>query len=82
MPYLFGLAAAIDRSGRWAAAAGSAYLLGFAAGPVLGGVVISAAGYASLAAVCVAMAASAWSLAMIVVSRGLSEESSTAEFPT
>ena len=29
--YLFGLAAALDRSGRWAAAVGSAYLLGFAA---------------------------------------------------
>jgi predicted MFS family arabinose efflux permease len=34
IPYLFGLAAALDRSGRWAAAAGSA-LLGFAAGPLV-----------------------------------------------
>lgn len=70
MPYLFGLAAAIDRSGRWAAAAGSAYLLGFAAGPVLGGVVIAASGYTSLSAVCVAMTAVARILAMIVISRG------------
>lgn len=66
MPYLFGLAAALDRSGRWAAAAGSAYLLGFAAGPAAAGAVIAAAGYAGLAAVCVAITAAAWGLAMAV----------------
>ena len=66
IPYLFGLAAALDRSGRWAAAAGSAYLLGFAAGPVVAGAVIAAAGYANLAAVCVAITAAAWGLAMVV----------------
>lgn len=66
IPYLFGLAAALDRRGRWAAAAGSAYLLGFAAGPLVAGHVIAAAGYASLAAVCVATTAAAWGLAMIV----------------
>jgi predicted MFS family arabinose efflux permease len=66
IPYLFGLAAALDRSGRWAAAAGSAYLVGFAAGPLLGGTLISALGYAGLAAVCVAITAASWALAMIV----------------
>ncbi len=69
MPYLFGLAAALDRSGRWAAAAGSAYLLGFAAGPLVAGVAISATGYAGLAAVCVAITAAAWGLAMVVNQR-------------
>jgi predicted MFS family arabinose efflux permease len=66
IPYLFGLAAALDRSGRWAAAAGSAYLLGFAAGPLAGGAVIAATGYAGLAVAGVALTAAAWGLAMIV----------------
>jgi predicted MFS family arabinose efflux permease len=66
IPYLFGLAAALDRGGRWAAAAGAAYLLGFAAGPVLGGAIISMAGYASLAASCIAVTAAAWALAIAV----------------
>jgi len=66
IPYLFGLAAALDRSGRWAAAAGSAYLLGFAAGPLVAGAVIAAAGYAGFAAACVALTAVAWGLAMAV----------------
>ena len=69
IPYLFGLAAALDRSGRWAAAAGSAYLLGFAAGPLVAGAVIAATGYAGLAAVCVAITVVAWALAMIVIRR-------------
>lgn len=66
IPYLFGLAAALDRSGRWAAVAGSAYLLGFAAGPLAGGAVIAAAGYAGLAVGGVALTAAAWGLAMVV----------------
>ncbi|MGK9168183.1 MFS transporter [Inquilinus limosus] len=66
MPYVFGLAAALDRSGRWAAAAGSAYLLGFAAGPLVAGAVIAAAGYAGLAAVSVTVTAAACGLAMVV----------------
>jgi predicted MFS family arabinose efflux permease len=69
IPFLFGLAAALDRSGRWAAAAGSAYLLGFAAGPLVAGAVITAAGYAGLAAICVAITAAAWGLAMVVIRR-------------
>jgi len=76
IPYLFGLAAALDRSGRWAAAAGSGYLLGFAAGPLLGAAVIGAAGYASLAAVCVSITATVWGLAM-VVNRRLSRNART-----
>lgn len=66
MPYLFGLAAALDRSGRWAAAAGSAYLIGFAAGPLAAGAVIATAGYAGFAAGCVAVTIAAWGLAMAV----------------
>ncbi|WP_342238681.1 MFS transporter [Inquilinus sp. OTU3971] len=77
MPYLFGLAAALDRGGRWAAAAGSAYLLGFAAGPLAAGAVIGAAGYASLAAACVAITAVTWGLA-VVVNRHLSGTARTA----
>lgn len=68
-PYLFGLAAALDRSGRWAAAAGSVYLLGFAAGPLLAGTVISIAGYAGLAVVCIAITIFVWMLAMNVNQR-------------
>lgn len=52
-PYFFGLAAALDRTGRWAAAAGSIYLLGFAAGPLVAGTAIAAAGYTGLAVVCI-----------------------------
>jgi predicted MFS family arabinose efflux permease len=66
IPYLFGLAAALDRSGRWSAAAGSAYLLGFAAGPLVGSAVIAAAGYGALAALCVVITAAAWGFSMFV----------------
>ena len=69
VPYLFGLAAALDRSGRWAAAAGSAYLLGFAAGPLAAGTVITATDYAGLAAIGIAITAVAWALVMVVVRR-------------
>ncbi len=65
-PYLFGLAAALDRNGRWAAAAGSVYLLGFAAGPLLAGAVIAAAGYAGLAVICVVITIFVWVLTMAV----------------
>lgn len=74
VPYMLGLAAALDRSGRWAAAACSAYLLGFAAGPLVGGVVIASAGYGGLAAVCILITVVAWGLAMIV-NRRLSGQS-------
>lgn len=66
IPYLFGLAAALDRRGRWATAAGSAYLLGFAAGPVVGGAVITGVGYGGLAAVSLAITAAVWALALLV----------------
>ena len=65
-PYLFGLAAALDRTGRWAAAAGAVYLLGFAAGPLLAGTVIATAGYAGLATICVAITIVVWLLSMFV----------------
>lgn len=66
IPYLYGLAAALDRSGRWAAAASSAYLLGFAAGPLIGGILIERTGYAGFAVVCFAVTAVAWGLTMAV----------------
>jgi predicted MFS family arabinose efflux permease len=69
IPYLFGLAAALDGRGRWAAAAGSAYLVGFAAGPATGGAVIAAASYAGLGVTCVVLTASAWGLAIVASQR-------------
>ena len=67
IPYLFGLAAALDRNGRWAAAAGSAYLVGFAAGPMVAGEVIESTGYKGLAVACIIITAASWGLAMLVV---------------
>ncbi|MBW9054527.1 MFS transporter [Rhizobium mesosinicum] len=81
LPYLFGLAAALDSTGRWAAAAGSANLLGFAAGPVFAGVVIEASGYVSLAAVSSGMIAAAWLLAMYVTGRGYNGRSLRERLP-
>lgn len=72
IPYMFGIAAALDRNGRWAATAGSAFLIGFAAGPLVGGVAIETAGSGALAALCIALTAAAWVLA-ILVSRALQE---------
>jgi predicted MFS family arabinose efflux permease len=69
MPYLFGLAAALDRTGRWAAAAGSAYLIGFAVGPSFAGGMIVEAGYDGLAVACVAFTAAAWGITMVVSRR-------------
>jgi predicted MFS family arabinose efflux permease len=69
MPYLFGLAAALDRTGRWAAAGGSAFLLGCAAGPLFAGTMIEGAGYAGLAVACVAILLVAWCFAAIVCQR-------------
>lgn len=67
LPYLFGLAAALDRKGRWAAAAASAYLLGFAAGPIFAGAAIATAGYTGLAVAFVVFTLVGWALAMTVV---------------
>jgi predicted MFS family arabinose efflux permease len=69
MPYLFGLAAALDRTGRWAAAAGSAFLLGCAAGPLFAGTMIEAVGYTGLAVACVAILLVAWGFAAVVCQR-------------
>jgi hypothetical protein len=69
MPYLFGLVAALDRSGRWAAAARSAYLLGFTAGPLFAGIVSAGGGYPGLGVACVAITAAAWGLTMVVIHR-------------
>src|SRR6185295_8046539 len=69
MPYLFGLAAALDRTGRWAAAAGSAFLLGCAVCPLFAGSLIEATGYVGFAAVCVAILLVAWIFAAAVCRR-------------
>jgi len=69
MPYLFGLAATLDRAGRWAAVVGSAFLLGCAAGPLFAGMVIEGAGYSGLAAACVAILIVAWGFAAVVCQR-------------
>lgn len=45
LAYLTGLAAALDRQGRIAAAAGSFLTLGIAAGPAVSGVLVAAGGY-------------------------------------
>ncbi|KSV69108.1 hypothetical protein N183_30240 [Sinorhizobium sp. Sb3] len=82
LPYLFGLAAALDHSGRWAAVAGSAYLLGFAAGPIFAGAVVAASGYASLAVGCVAMTVAAWILAMFVVGRAFAARGLVGRLPS
>jgi len=66
VPYLFGLAAALDRKGRWAAAAGSAYLLGFAIGPAFAGNVIESFGYPALGYASAAITVVAWTCLMIV----------------
>lgn len=68
-PYLLGLAAALDHTGRWAAAAGSVYLFGFATGPLLAGTAIAVGGYPGLAAVCVALMVPVWVLALFVNQR-------------
>jgi predicted MFS family arabinose efflux permease len=47
-PYLLGLAAAVDPTGRTAAAVTGAMPLGVAAGPWLGGLVVNAAGFSAL----------------------------------
>lgn len=78
LPYLFGLAAALDQSGRWAAAAGSANLLGFALGPVFTGAVIGRTGYVSLAVISCTMVAAAWLLAIHIIGRGFNGRLPTA----
>ena len=77
IPYLFGLAAALDRKGRWAAAAGSAYLLGFAVGPAFAGTMIEWFDYPGLGLASVLGTALAWILLMLVVQKLARQVSST-----
>ena len=67
VPYLFGLAAALDHQGRWAAAAGSAYLLGFAVGPAFAGTMIEWYDYIGLGVASVIAAILAWILLLVAV---------------
>ena len=70
VPYLFGLAAALDQQGRWAAAAGSAYLLGFAVGPAFAGTMIEWYDYTGLGVASVIATILAWIL-LLSVARNL-----------
>ena len=67
VPYLFGLAAALDQQGRWAAAAGAAYLLGFAVGPAFAGTMIEWYDYIGLGVASVIATILAWILLLVVV---------------
>lgn len=67
VPYLFGLAAALDQQGRWAAAAGSAYLMGFAVGPAFAGTMIEWYDYIGLGVASVIATILAWILLLVVV---------------
>jgi predicted MFS family arabinose efflux permease len=60
VPYLLGLAASLDRQGRWTAAAGAASMLGAALGPGLSGTALEWGGsawFGALVIACTALAA-------------------------
>jgi predicted MFS family arabinose efflux permease len=82
VPYLFGLAAALDEQGRWAAAAGSAYLLGFASGPGIAGIAVETVGYPGLGMVCATSFATTWVLFGLVIKRLKTSSSDTAGHDT
>lgn len=67
VPYLFGLAAALDKKGRLAAAAGSVYLLGFAFGPMIAGNLIEWHGYAGLGIASASITMLSWSILIYIV---------------
>jgi predicted MFS family arabinose efflux permease len=70
VPYVLGVAAALDRQGRWAAAAVGAATVGAALGPGIAGPVVDGGGYATLG--WLAFAASVLAAAAITpVGRGL-----------
>lgn len=66
VPYLFGLAAALDRQGRWAAAAGSAYLLGFGVAPAFAGTMIEWHDYIGLGVASVIATLLGWMLLVVI----------------
>ena len=82
VPYLFGLAAALDEQGRWAAAAGSAYLLGFASGPGVAGIAVETVGYPGLGMACATSFATTWILFGLVIKRLNASLSDTAGHDT
>ena len=82
VPYLFGLAAALDEQGRWAAAAGSAYLLGFASGPGVAGIAVETVGYPGLGMACAISFATTWILFGLVIKRLNGSPSDTAGHDT
>ena len=69
VPYLFGLAAVLDKKGRLAAAAGSVYLLGFAFGPMFAGNLIEWYGYAGLGFASASTTMLSWSILIYIVYR-------------
>jgi predicted MFS family arabinose efflux permease len=59
MPYVMGLAAALDRQGRWTVAAGGVSILGAALGPAAAGLAMQYGGFSGLgwlSVVCIALA--------------------------
>lgn len=77
-PYLFGLAASLDSKGRWAAAAGSAYLFGFAVGPAFAGSMVEWFGYPGFGYTTALITFVAWLLFMVVLTH-LSKSAGTLE---
>jgi predicted MFS family arabinose efflux permease len=74
LSYLLGLAATLDREGRWGVLAGASSSIGVACGPLAGTLLVSAAGYpamgATLAAVLLAVAGP-----LVTVARNSAKES-------
>ncbi|MGI9295491.1 MAG: MFS transporter [Pseudomonadales bacterium] len=67
IPYCFGLGAALDGQGRWAAAIGSAFLIGYAVGPGIAGFVVESNGFVGLSWMVSLSFVAAWILFMIAL---------------
>jgi predicted MFS family arabinose efflux permease len=75
--FAFGFIARLDRSGRAVAATPAMLMTGAAIGPVLGGALVQASGYASLAAAAIAI--DAFAIACFLVACARAADSSTME---
>jgi predicted MFS family arabinose efflux permease len=75
--FAFGFIARLDRSGRAVAATPAMLMTGAAIGPVLGGALVQASGYASLAAAAIAI--DAFAIACFLAASARAADSSTME---
>jgi MFS family permease len=75
-PYMLGLAASLDRQGRWTVSAGAMMMLGAAMGPLMAGSAIESWGYAGFARLLMACTAVAFA-SFTLVSAKLARESET-----